>query len=113
MCFIGQVDLSNQVVLNAETWILKLRNSEQHWGNQSTALALLALSHSSTGSWNLTSIEGQLAVKQVDIDFLYDRVRKGDSEIYSDRLVSLAVTLTSLCRQPGNYYDYDLLGIQI
>ena len=105
-------DSNYSALLRAESWLLKLRNSEQHWGNQSL-LALLALSRSSSGSWNASSIEGQLAIKQVDIDFLYDRVRQGDAEIYSDRLISLAVTLTSLCRHPANYYDYDLLGTNI
>ena len=103
---------SRSAQLKAESWLLKLRNNEQHWGNQSLS-ALLALSLSSSGSWSASSIEGQLAIKQVDINFLYDRVRQGDAEIYSDRLIPVTVTLMSLCRHPTNYSDYALLGIQI
>ena len=38
------------------------------------------------------------------------QIRYGELELYSDRLIPLAVTLTSLCRSPAHYYDYDLLG---
>ena len=103
-----------QLLSTSESWILVTETSQQWTAlGKSISLSLLALSRSSSGSWNASSIEGQLAIKQVDIDFLYDRVRQGDAEIYSDRLISLAVTLTSLCRHPANYYDYDLLGTNI
>uniref|UniRef100_A0A0N8EDF1 Uncharacterized protein n=1 Tax=Daphnia magna TaxID=35525 RepID=A0A0N8EDF1_9CRUS len=91
----------------AVTWLLNRRNSQLHWGRLVNSQTLLALSRS--GVFNSSLPEFQLAIKQVDIDFLLDRLRHGELELYSDRLIPLAVSLTSLCRSPTHYYDYDLL----
>ncbi|EFX87209.1 cobalamin-binding-like protein [Daphnia pulex] len=91
----------------AAQWLLNRRNSQLHWGHLSNSQVLLALSQSDY--FNSSLPEFQLAIAQLDINFLLDRLRVGDLELYSDRLIPLAVTLTSLCRSPTHYYDYDLL----
>nr|CAH0110979.1 unnamed protein product [Daphnia galeata] len=91
----------------ATQWLLNRRNSQLDWGHLNNAPALLALSQSTY--FNSSLPEFQLAIKQLDINFLLDRLRHGDLELYSDRLIPLAVTLTSLCRSPTHYYEYDLL----
>ncbi|KAI9557916.1 cobalamin-binding-like protein [Daphnia sinensis] len=114
----GQILASDALLLNgnnrvaesskrAASWLLNRRNSQLHWGRLVNSQALLALSRSDV--FNSSLPEFQLAIKQVDLDFLLDRLRHGELELYSDRLIPLAVSLTSQCRSPTHYYDYDLL----
>ncbi|XP_057380179.1 uncharacterized protein CG3556-like [Daphnia carinata] len=91
----------------AASWLLNRRNRQWHWGRLVNSQALLALSRSEV--FNSSLPEFQLAIKQVELDFLLDRLRHGELELYSDRLIPLAVSLTSLCHSPTHYYDYDLL----
>lgn len=54
-------------------WLLNRRNNELHWGRMLNSQVLLALSRSEVFDSSLP--EFQLAIKQVDIDFLFDRLR--------------------------------------
>ena len=55
-------------------WLLNRRNGELDWGKLSNTPALLALSRTSV---NTSLPEFQLAIKQLDINFLQDRLRYG------------------------------------
>ena len=59
-------------MVKATRWLLNLRNAEFHWGRLANSQALLALSRSNV---NTSHPEFQLAIKQLDIDFLLNRLR--------------------------------------
>ena len=59
--------------LNAATsWLLKARNRHFHWDDKNAdAIGALSL----TPTWNVSSAETIVASKQLDIDFLTQRLR--------------------------------------
>ena len=62
------------MVARAADWILARRNiADGHWGKSVNPLALLAMSNSP--GWDANTPEAQVALKQMDIDFLFDRLK--------------------------------------
>lgn len=56
----------------ATVWLLSQRNEAFHWGRLATTHALLALSRS---GYNISTPELKLAIKEMDINFLHDRLK--------------------------------------
>ena len=107
---IGHVDeeISTSSVARAGSWIRRMRNENFSWG-AGNELALFALSRDP--SWNASEPENVISFQHVDIDFLWQRIKDPDQQHFSwNQRAHLAQMLIAHCRNPSDYYGFDLLG---
>ena len=58
--------------------------------------------------WDPSLAENLVSIQQMDISFLLGRLNKVKHR--RNQRVHVAQTLMSLCRNPSDYYGYNLLG---
>ncbi|XP_071479403.1 uncharacterized protein CG3556-like [Diadema antillarum] len=95
----------------ASDWLLDERRPDWGWNFVSTGSAILSL-HLANETWknHPLSLEGQLSIKQLEIEVLRDiSHRKHLREMPLGQLAYYAMALHATCRNPSNFHGHGLV----